>query len=480
MKAGKLANIDLTFNDGAGVTHHIPDALVEGTKFLGLDLILETRPGSLAEFLTKTLEKRLGVLDECLYDARAKKYFFDYTITPIFRWYFAIYGHIAFSTVKKLQKRIDVSLRLWLDVPMNTTMDVVTSRNGLGMTNLIDLWKRTQAMSIAENIRCMDPFVSEAAKERAAVKTKQNAKLASTLRRAAELAEEDDFKTKILRKCEKSEVRRLREEHEEKRCGSLWTMETSTRLNREFAAAIWNLPAHLIRFATKTLSYSHWLAADMVRLDPKTDPLCVVCRKHRETLSHVLAGCPVALHQGRQLYRHNQVLAELYNAPSPSWYTVSGATKRPDMIVTDPRTRRVWILELTVPMERNMAKWHEIKEWKYASMAKACVRGGHASHCSNFAFEVGAAGKLAVSTLILNKLLGKHTTEARLGMAKAALKASLVLFEQRDSPDWSAPTLTTLLQRGAPAGPQPVESDDEAEAGSASGAEESPPPMPME
>ena len=173
-----------------------------------------------------------------------------------------------------------------------------------------------------------------------------------------------------------------------------------------------------------------------------------------QTLLHVLAGCPVALEQGRLTYRHNQGLRALlqgiaaWGGAMKVWCDLPECTEvapryvarhveqyRPDVVLE--AATFVCILELTCPWESNMAAWHETKTSKYATL-RAAYEGLAGKTCLLVCVEVGARGKLAPSCGQLTNLLGRRiASQTRRDMVAAAVQASRTIFHSRNEFAWN-------------------------------------------
>ena len=176
------------------------------------------------------------------------------------------------------------------------------------------------------------------------------------------------------------------------------------------------------------------------------------------TLTHILSSCKVALNQGRYTWRHDQVLRQiaLYveakcknhnkqprreekkiqfvkagekRAPTqkslPGSYLdgaidwqlrtdldgnikfptqVADTNKRPDMILVSESTKRIGLIELTVPSEERIEVSGELKKAKYASLLEEGRTRGWNMHM--WAIEVGCKGFPATSMASFLKDIG--------------------------------------------------------------------------
>ena len=93
----------------------------------------------------------------------------------------------------------------------------------------------------------------------------------------------------------------------------------------------------------------------------------------------------------------------------------------------------IWIIELTVPWEKNMEDRHEDKHNKYVPLLNLLGKQ-HGCLTALWPVEIGARGRPHHSLMCLDRLLTKKgAARTRKGMATAAIKASSVIFSQRES-----------------------------------------------
>ena len=195
-----------------------------------------------------------------------------------------------------------------------------------------------------------------------------------------------------------------------------------------------------------------------------TEEVCVLCGKHA-TLNHILTGCSVALSQGRYKWRHDQVLKELarcveekrrgsqsqpntqqrkiqfvkegvkgsaiknnhqdsYFDSAKDWklqvdldrqvkvpLSVMRTNLRPDILMTSEKTKRLGIIELTVPGEERIEVSGELKRNKYQEIVEEGKAKGWRVRV--WAVEVGCRGFPAASMVALLKELGYSGTQRK-------------------------------------------------------------------
>ena len=113
---------------------------------------------------------------------------------------------------------------------------------------------------------------------------------------------------------------------------------------------------------------------------------------------------------------------------------ITETAKRPDIVIFSTRTKNVIIIELTVPMEENLASAYDRKKCKYQDLVADCENRGWSTYY--FPIEVGSRGfcNTSVNTCLtaLGIPKGKKKTITDTA-AKIALRASYVIWLSRNS-----------------------------------------------
>ena len=218
---------------------------------------------------------------------------------------------------------------------------------------------------------------------------------------------------------------------------------------------------------------------------------CTLCRECG-SLSHILSGCKVALAQGRYKWRHDEVLRELAamvdvrrrannalpkerkEAPikfvrpgekvckteqrAPNCYLdgasdwvmsvdlngrlkvptkVADTSLRPDMLLLSDITKRVGVIELTVPSEERVEISGELKRMKYAELEREGKRRGWAVRI--WTVEVGCRGFPAASMTGFLKdigLGGGERTRALRKIGETTERCSKAIWTWSCIPGW--------------------------------------------
>jgi len=220
---------------------------------------------------------------------------------------------------------------------------------------------------------------------------------------------------------------------------------------------------------------------------------CSCCRKPNPTLLHVLNACPVALNQGRFTWRHDMVLAVIFNAcatfvqsiPAPSTNLISFVragekctqqsankmpgilpratdwvllqdkkndpapfpahiaitSKRPDIVIYSPSLCTVIMIELTCPIEDNIeGAYASSKRGRYAELERECIANGWSPHL--FTVVVGSRGYCAGSVRDCLLELGLDKAQANKTVTEAsrtASRCSYLIYTRRNVKEWVTP-----------------------------------------
>ena len=216
---------------------------------------------------------------------------------------------------------------------------------------------------------------------------------------------------------------------------------------------------------------------------------CVLCGE-RGTLNHILSSCKIALCQGRYTYRHNKVLRVLAsllekvrirsNASTGKKNTAINFAKagqprkmtkrndrsyldgsndwemkvdldcrmkipeqivktnlRPDIIIYSKRSKKVAMIELTVPWEDRIGLANELKKSKYEDCRQECIT--NTWKCEVWPVEIGVRGFSGRSLGALFKEFGVVGVERRRGimeLSAAAEEASRIIWCNHQVSEW--------------------------------------------
>ena len=187
----------------------------------------------------------------------------------------------------------------------------------------------------------------------------------------------------------------------------LTVREFEGRAAQNWSTAIFSLPEWVFKFALNAVTDTLPHNANLFRWKKLSSPRCQLCGEV-QSLAHVLNSCQKALSLRRYTTRHDDVLKVIFDfskrnltsgmqviADLPGQqYTfpqdIAPTDLRPDMVIWG--TSAIYLVELTVPFETNIADAAERKVHRYRDLAAACACSHHTSIIT---LEVGSRGFLS-------------------------------------------------------------------------------------
>ncbi|MDQ7008246.1 MAG: reverse transcriptase domain-containing protein, partial [Acidobacteriota bacterium] len=484
LPGGKPSTADeLTIDD-----EPVPNALSEGSKFLGMELTYLLDAKLLSTFLRGKLTKWLSNIGSSGYGLGPQKFALDKLVLTRFRWYFSIY-QVQRTEVLHLQSIINKHLKRTMNLNRATSPHAVTSPKALATGNLILLWDEVETMEHVRRIRSGDENVRKAAQLREQTDNAGHGTVTFTQRLAKNLRHLDGNdkdhtmdlqplgvpKTAATISIEQAVRDSVRAVHDAEtrtsraakaKSGEWWRCQQPRYLrdlDREYQKAIWGMAPKHIGWTAEAISDSLPTPRNLTRWGIRCSQRCAVCHAPIVTLLHILSDCKVALQQQRYTWRHNKVLEEIARGvrassltgcrrPTHVWVDLSdgdfdrlpmllnlsaASSSRPDCIVVTGA--KVYIIELTVPHETNIDKAHRYKTAKYRSLPELYAPYVGSRQVELLCVEVGVRGWLANSTLSLKEVMGRREAgRTRRRMVAAAVRASQLLFHVREEPEWGA------------------------------------------
>ena len=129
-----------------------------------------------------------------------------------------------------------------------------------------------------------------------------------------------------------------------------------------------------------------------------TDPRCRLCEQFDETIEHITSGCPILAkteylkrHNNVATYIHHQILQHYNIECTAKWYehepktvttyedkTILGdmpistdreiKANKPDIVIKDLNKKKCWIIDISIPTDRNVALKEMEKLSKYKDL----------------------------------------------------------------------------------------------------------------
>jgi ubiquitin C-terminal hydrolase len=289
-----------------------------------------------------------------------------------------------------------------------------------------------------------------------------------------------------------------------------WVNWTSYIQNDLRWADILAMPPNLLSFCLNATFNTLPSPANLQRMQVQTENSCGLCNHSPCTVTHVLSGCSVALHQKRYEFRHDCVLREISvslkdflkdttdqveetsgidfvrEGADPRRSRRSGrqdgilqlsndwkltvdldkqknysfprhlaiTRERPDILLESTSSNRVVLIELTCPCEENFAGANAFKRRKYKTLIEQIRSKGVI--VDYFPIEVGARGYCAENVRSMLSRLGYSgkTSKALLKRAaRSSLTASFVLWLNRATRVWNPQDSADVVPSDLPSDP---------------------------
>ena len=506
---GKVQRRDLKI-DGKVITS-IKDKSI---KYLGKQYNASLEENEQILEVERSLQKELKKIDKCKLPGRYKSWILQYMLLPRLMWPLTIYNVTA-TKIEEMQRKITASLKKWMGIPKNLSVSCLYSKSSklkLPFSSLKEEAKVSKVRNLATFQESQDPCIKGAEIQVDAgrkINTREEIEDAKSRLRMQEITGisnigREGLGTRTVRFYSKSStkerrdmiVNSVREKEEEQRVVNM------TMLSKQGAQTKWEVPQRRIKQSDLTgMSEDRlkFLIKSVYDLLPtpanknkwfNSNETCLLCGENG-TLNHILAGCRVALSQGRYKWRHDKVLKELAAAvegkivenrgtqgemkrkivfvkageknetkkpvqedsilaSAKDWKMsvdlgkqlkvptdVAATDLRPDIIITSHKSKQMYIIELTVPTEERIEVSGELKRTKYEVLISEGRRNGWRVRC--WAVEVGCRGFPAVSMSTLLReigLAGKERKKVMEKLGSVAEEASRTIWRASHHKNW--------------------------------------------
>ena len=176
-----------------------------------------------------------------------------------------------------------------------------------------------------------------------------------------------------------------------------------------------SMPRNVMSFAARLATNSLASPDNLRRWGKRKFSFCPLCSSPSCTLAHITNFCPVALNQGRYTWRHDSVLSyithfvksqatsstqvfadipghQINGITIPADILVSGGPgSKPDLVLINREQRKIALMELTCPLQRNTLKAQNRKQIAYLDLQIALQENGY--NVTLTPFEVGRSGQ---------------------------------------------------------------------------------------
>lgn len=430
-KVPKCRSLVLQASSGKRVTPRlsiagqtIPAVEDDTFKFLGMPVRVAKNNRVARSVIKDDLLRMLSAIDSAPLTRQQKLRLYRFGVCPRLSWPLSV-EVLPISWVERdLQPLATKSLKRWAGLARSSNTSILylpAKRGGLALPSLVSLYKKSQAIRMAQLITSRDPGVRRVAElhleeERRAQRNKhQPAQLVQDLLPAVQ-SQSRQAVTRAVKSV-------IAEEEGDRRHHNLCQLPLQGEMARlwdEASPALWvkavqGLPPEPLKFALNASLNTLPTNANLHTWGKKTRDTCALCKEHRQSLPHVLNNCQVAMDLQRYSERHDNVL-EVFRGfieeslphpfsmtcDHPSYdYTfphhITPTNLRPDIVWWCDEKKELWLFELTISYESHIAEARERKRTKYQDLLEAGRAAGYKTEL--LTVEVGSRGMLASSDL---------------------------------------------------------------------------------
>ena len=416
---GKMMDPTLSINNET-IPHMGDDKLT----FLGMPVRVYKNEKEERELLKTKLESMLAKVDNSLVTSQQKLRLYRYGVCPRLSWSLLVNRFSITWLEHTLQPIATRHLKKWCGIAKSANTSIMflpSKHSGLSLPSLVGIYKKQQAIRMAQLFSSSDAGVRVAAKlsleaEQASQRLSfRPAVMADDIRSAYGNANRKQLSTAAKLLLAEEEATTLLQ-----RLSSLPTQGEMTRQWKENSPAIWvkalqMLSSEAMKFSMNASLDTLPTNSNLQRWGKKSYNTCTLCKSTKQTLAHVLNNCPVAMDLRRYSRRHDQVLTtfgEFISAhlrpsffittdlPSSTYnfpHHITPTTLRPDIVWWSDVEKQLWLFELTISYETVVADAAQRKKSKYKELIESAMKAGYRSEL--ITVEVGSRGMLSETDL---------------------------------------------------------------------------------
>ena len=430
-------------------------------KFLGMPVRVYTSNDDARSSLRGSLQQMLSVIDQTPLSRQQKLRLFKHGVCPRLSWPLMVEEFPISWLERDLQPLATKALKEWAGLARHSNTSILflpVKRGGLALPSLVRDYKKLQASKMVQLITSHDPGVRKVADLRLleekkrlrmkfrpavlvdSIKLQNHPQSRKTLTGAVKtvLSEEEDdgLHHSLCQLPAQGEMARAWEESSP----DLWVR------------AVQQLPPEPLKFVLNASLNTLPTNSNLHMWGKKASHICPLCRVSKQTLSHVLNNCPMAMELRRYSRRHDAVLqvigdfikthlppqfsisidspSEVYNFPQH----ITPTNLRPDIVWWSDQRRELWLLELTVSYESGVADARARKAAKYHDLVEAGRAAGYGVKLLNLV--VGSRGMLGDADFNLLREATdaprKECTSVCLHITRAAILGSFSIWGSRN------------------------------------------------
>lgn len=471
LKSGKPTEITFKLGD-----FNVPTIRDEPHSFFGSIITFDGKSQDTFQHIRNKLSSGLNMIDKSHIRNEYKiKVYRDYFL-PSLRFSLTVH-EITKTNVNTLNQISNNYLKTWCGLPKCATNAVINMPQGLGIKSLDHLYKECHSTMYASSMIKADFKVKNCLNEKRMREQSWKHKfsvinyahnlLESTQKQNPQLSNSSKSLKIIKSQIKKSIAQEIQDSWESKvktlvLQGNMLSLMAEEKSNITWKSIIYNLPRKVLKFGLNSIVQTLPVNSNLSLWGKTMNQLCSLCGR-KETVLHVLNGCPIMLNQGRYTYRHNLVLAHILKQLSEMYsseqdckiysdiegkHATGGGTIPPDILVTNEKPDivitkpgKIELIELSIPFETNIQIRHNFKCDKYALLERDLKNCG--LEVSLHAVEVGSRGYISPDNKHRLKEIFSHFNERQLkhlnqDLAQKAITASFAIFFSKYSTEWSS------------------------------------------
>ena len=318
--------------------------------------------------LVKDLMEKINILP---LHPKFKLQLYRYYVLSKVSWHFQI-SDICTTWVKEnVDNVINDYIRRWLEVPINGTLDIcMMSKEKYGL-NLVEASTRFIQCQVIMGKKIKNSTNDDVRQMYELTKKQHKVQFEQFL----------DTK-EVIKKVTKEKVDHVGSLKSQGNVITFLWEKCSTSLNKAWNTVQAKLSKNIFNFSVRYLNNTLPTRANLNQWGKVESANCSKCNE-RETLKHIIAGCPVYLEEKRFNWRHDSILsflastfaavpdtkvyADIPGYENPEWITED---QRPDILLvkTQEDTRTLIVLELTAGFETNMEVNADRKDARYKDL----------------------------------------------------------------------------------------------------------------
>ena len=365
----------------------------------------------------------LSVIDAAPLSRHQKLRLFKHGVCPRLQWPLLVESFPTTWLERVLQPLATKALKSWVGLARHANSSILyrsIKKGGLGLPSLVGEYKKLQALKMVQLLLSNDSAVRKIGKLRVMEEEKsQRMKFKPAALVNSILQQQPSQSRQALKGAVKSLLAEEEDSVLHHTICQLPAQGEMTRAWEESSPTLWVravkvLPPEPMKFVLNATLNTLPTNSNLKLWGKKASNICPLCQGSRQTLQHILNNCPKAMELRRYSRRHDAVLEVLgsfikqflpqrftisIDSPTESYkfpQHITPTNLRPDMVWwCDQPTRELWLFELTISYESQVANARDRKRDKYHDLVVAGKAAGYATRL--ITLEVGSRGMVDIA-----------------------------------------------------------------------------------